>query len=139
MSEVSFTPSGPPETILPDPAPSLMADLETARSLDDVLSIATRHPADPLAWGALGDAAREAGADSITAYAYYRVGYHRGLDLLRRHGWKGSGYVRWEHSANRGFLACLRGLADMAAAIGEDDEAERCRQFLTQLAPNMPP
>ena len=138
MSDVTFTPSGPSETILSDPDPTLVAALEEARTPEDVASITHRHPAAPLAWGALGDAAREAGTDSITAYAYYRVGYHRGLDQLRKHGWKGSGYVRWEHPSNRGFLACLRGLADMAGAIGEDDEAERCRQFLSQLAPDMP-
>lgn len=135
MTDASFTPSGPPETILPDPDPSLIAGLESARNPDDVAAVTARQPASPLAWGALGDAAREAEADPITAYAYYRVGYHRGLDLLRKNGWKGSGYVRWEHPSNRGFLACLRGLADMAGAIGEEDEAERCRQFLAQLDP----
>ena len=30
---------------------------------------------------------------SITAYAYARTGYHRGLDQLRRNGWKGFGPV----------------------------------------------
>lgn len=136
MSDVSFTPSGPPETILPDPDDSLVSALEGAGP-EEVASAAAAHPAVPLAWAELGDTARQTGGSSITAYAYYRVGYHRGLDLLRKHGWKGSGYVRWDHPSNRGFLRCLRGLADMAAAIGEDDEARRCREFLGQLDPNM--
>lgn len=136
MSDVSFTPSGPPETILPDPDDALVSAVEGA-GFEEVAAAVAAHPAAPLAWAELGDAAQQAGQSSITAYAYYRVGYHRGLDLLRKNGWKGSGYVRWNHPSNRGFLRCLRGLAEMAAAIGEEDEAERCREFLTQLDPDM--
>ena len=55
----------------------------------------------------------------MESYAYARVGYHRGLDLLRRNGWKGHGPVPWEHEPNRGFLRCLHALARAAAAIGE--------------------
>lgn len=65
----------------------------------------------------------------------FRVGYHRGLDMLRANGWRGSGYVRYVHESNRGFLDCLAGLARQAAVIGEDAEALRCRQFLAQLDP----
>ncbi len=83
-------------------------------------------------WAALGDLGR----DTIERYAAYRVGYHRGLDTLRANGWRGSGYVRWSEPTNRGFLRALRGLGDMAAAIGEDDEADRCRTFLLQLDPS---
>jgi hypothetical protein len=36
---------------------------------------------------------------------------------------------------NRGFLRSLRGLAHMASALGETDEAERCALFLEQLDP----
>jgi hypothetical protein len=85
---------------------------------------------DPLA-----ETSAEAG-DDVAGYAYARVGYHRGLDALRSAGWKGSGYVRWEHPANRGFLVSLDLLRREAAAIGEDDEAERCRIFLNQLDPS---
>jgi hypothetical protein len=67
------------------------------------------------------------------------VGYHRGLDTLRANGWRGSGYVRWEHETNRGFLRALAGLQQTAAEIGEDDEAERCAHFLRQLDPAWPP
>jgi hypothetical protein len=82
-------------------------------------------------WARLGDLAR----DPVEAYAYYRVGYHRGLDALRANGWRGSGYVRWSAETNRGFLRALRGLRDQAAAIGEQEEAERCDLFLRQLEP----
>ncbi|MGH2473643.1 MAG: DUF3151 family protein, partial [Candidatus Limnocylindrales bacterium] len=69
----------------------------------------------------------------------YRVGYHRGLDRLRGSGWRGSGYVRWRHPQNRGFLRALDGLRASAEAIGEADEAERCAVFLRQLDPDWPP
>ena len=86
-------------------------------------------------WARLGDLGR----DDVEAYACYRVGYHRGLDRLRASGWRGSGYVRWRHETNRGFLRSLAGLARTAASIGEDDEAERCEVFLRQLDPAWPP
>jgi len=63
----------------------------------------------------------------------------RGLDTLRANGWRGSGYVRWVHPSNRGFLSSLNGLAKAAAAIGELDEAERCELFLRQCDPSWPP
>ncbi|MGA1442069.1 MAG: DUF3151 family protein, partial [Ilumatobacteraceae bacterium] len=50
-------------------------------------------------------------------------------------GWRGSGFVRWRHESNRGFLACLEGLAVNARIIGEESEAIRCGQFLIQLDP----
>ena len=73
--------------------------------------------------------------DPVESYAYFRIGYHRGLDKLRGSGWRGSGYVRWEHETNRGFLRSLRGLGEAAARIGEQDEVERVAQFLRQLDP----
>ena len=71
----------------------------------------------------------------MEAYAYCRVGYHRGLDALRAAGWRGSGYVRWAAPSNHGFLWSLWGLGQSAAAIGEVDEADRCAGFLAQLDP----
>ena len=62
-------------------------------------------------------------------------GYHRGLDALRAAGWRGSGYVRWRHESNRGFLRSLHALEQAADAIGEVDEAQRCALFLRQLDP----
>ena len=83
------------------------------------------------AWARLGEHAR----DDVEAYAYFRVGYHRGLDRLRQSGWRGSGYVRWRHPTNQGFLRALDGLRATAAAIGEQDEEQRCAEFLYQLDP----
>ena len=97
--------------------------------------MAARHPRFLDAWAELGDVGR----DDIERYAYYRVGYHRGLDALRANGWRGSGYVRWSEPTNRGFLRALAGLGAMAAAIGEHDEAERIAMFLAQLDPDGPP
>jgi hypothetical protein len=71
----------------------------------------------------------------VEAYAYARVGYHRGLDALRGAGWRGSGYVRWAHETNRGFLRALDALRSTADTIGEESEAERCAMFLRQLDP----
>jgi hypothetical protein len=65
----------------------------------------------------------------------FRVGYHRGLDQLRASGWRGSGFVRWQHESNHGFLECLEGLAVNAGIIGEESEAVRCQQFLVQCDP----
>jgi hypothetical protein len=96
---------------------------------DAVADVVRAFPAWPEAWAALGELAR----DDVEAYACFRVGYHRGLDALRRAGWKGSGYVRWSHEPNRGFLRCVDGLRQAAAAIGEADEAERCEVFMRQL------
>ena len=97
--------------------------------------MAARHPRFLDAWAELGDIGR----DDIERYAYYRVGYHRGLDALRANGWRGSGYVRWSEPTNRGFLRALAGLGAMAAAIGEHDEAERIAMFLVQLDPDGSP
>ncbi len=97
-------------------------------------TVVARWPRHLAAWATLGDLAR----DDVEAYAAYRVGYHRGLDRLRQNGWRGSGFVRWRHETNRGFLRALHGLATAAAAIGEGDEEERCRLFLVQLDPDWP-
>jgi hypothetical protein len=115
---------GPPETYLP-------ADDEAAAALaaDDPAEVAARFPAYCAAWAALANRALGAG-DAVTAYAFARTGYHRGLDQLRRAGWHGHGPIPWEHEPNRGFLRSLYLLGEAAAAIGEDDEAARCREFL---------
>jgi Na+:H+ antiporter, NhaA family len=71
----------------------------------------------------------------VTPYAYARTGYHRGLDQLRRSGWRGNGPIPWSHEPNRGFLRSLHLLGKSAAAIGEDEEADRCAQFLRDSSP----
>src|SRR5262249_27865814 len=83
------------------------------------------------AWARLGELAR----DDVEAYAYFRVGYHRGLDRLRQAGWRGSGHVRWRHPTNQGVLPALDRLPGSAGAIGEEDEELRCAEFLRQLDP----
>jgi hypothetical protein len=134
---VALTGSGPPETVLAPVDPSAAYALQEALSLpaaerrDAVSAVVARWPRYLDAWARLGDLGR----DPVERYACYRVGYHRGLDTLRASGWRGSGFVRWRHETNRGFLRALRGLADMAGVIGEADEAERCRLFLLQLDP----
>ena len=112
----------PPETLLPpDPAAAV-----AEQSPDD---IARRHPTSSLVWAILAERALDAGHD-VQAYAYARTGYHRGLDALRRAGWKGFGPVPWEHEPNRGFLRALAALARAAEAIEETAEQERCEQLL---------
>lgn len=136
MSQVNLTPSGPPETVLDlEPADALRALDEALGDRDAISAVVARWPRFLDAWARLGDAAR----DDVEAYAAYRVGYHRGLDRLRANGWRGSGYVRWAHPENRGFLRALAGLHRAAAAIGERDEEERCALFLRQLDPAWPP
>ncbi len=130
--------TGPPETVLPSPpadatdglAAALAGPAETRR--DAVAKVVAAHPTFLDGWARLAGLA----GDPVEAYAYARVGYHRGLDTLRGAGWRGSGYVRWEHPTNRGFLRALDALRAAAAEIGEDAEAERCALFLRQLDPN---
>jgi hypothetical protein len=121
----------PPATLLPaDPAAA--ADLAAAA---DPSTAAAAHPAYSDAWAALSERAFAAG-DPVAAYAFARTGYHRGLDQLRKAGWRGSGPVPWSHEPNRGFLRCLHRLALAADAIGESGEAARCAQFLRDCDPS---
>lgn len=141
MSEVTLTPSGPPETVIAQEPAEVRSALAAAAALDGearrsaIAAVVAAAPRSLEAWACLGDAGR----DVVDAYAAYRVGYHRGLDTLRANGWRGSGYVRWEHPGNRGFLRALAGLQRTAALIDERDEAERCAHFLRQLDPAWPP
>jgi hypothetical protein len=138
---VNLSASGPPETVLPTEPAEARHRLEQALALPEpdrrsaVAAVVAANPRWSAAWAALGDCGR----DDVEAYAAYRVGYHRGLDALRGNGWRGSGYVRWQHPSNQGFLTALAGLARQAATIGELDEAERCELFLRQCDPSWPP
>ena len=142
MSEprpVNLSAQGPPSTVLDTEPLGALAALEDALTKPDgerrdaVAAVCARWPRFLDAWARLGDNAR----DDVEAYACYRVAYHRGLDRLRANGWRGSGYVRWADHPNRGFLRGLQGLARAAGRIGEQDEAERCAQFLAQLDPSL--
>jgi Protein of unknown function (DUF3151) len=100
----------------------------------DPSEVAAAHPTSSLAWAVLAERSLADGAP-VMAYAYARTGYHRGLDALRRNGWKGHGPVPWEHEPNRGFLRALAALGAAAEVIGETDEALRCRTFLHDSSP----
>lgn len=124
--------------LLGEPPATLLPDDESARTAlegsADPAAVAAAHPSYAAAWAALADRALAAG-DPVAAYAYARTGYHRSLDQLRRAGWKGHGPVPWEHEPNRGFLRSLNALGLAAAAVGEDDEAARCSDFLRDSSP----
>ena len=121
------------ENLLGGPAPTLLPDEPGPRGSlaagQDAAEVAAAHPTSSLAWAVLAETALDAGR-TVEGYAYARTGYHRGLDALRRNGWRGHGPVPWEHEPNRGFLRALHALGRAAAEIGELDEAQRCAQFL---------
>ncbi len=129
---------GPPDHELPPVNSAWQTELDAARTEPQnrrrltVSAVVANHPTYLEGWAELGDASETV----IDRYMAYRVGYHRGLDALRASGWRGSGYVRWSRPSNRGFLRCLRGVADTSRIIGETSEADRCDQFLLQLDPS---
>ncbi|MEV4507883.1 DUF3151 domain-containing protein [Dactylosporangium sp. NPDC049525] len=130
------------QNLLPQPTPTLLpAEPEAAAKLaaaagsdKDVKEVAAAHPTFSAAWAELAELALADG-EPVTAYAYARTGYHRGLDQLRRSGWRGAGPVPWSHEPNRGFLRALNALGLAAEVIGEQEEAERCAQFLNDSDP----
>lgn len=111
-----------------DPAQADIAE----HGKEHFLEVVGHHPESSLCWALLAETClrNDNLGSSLAAYAYARTGYHRGLDLLRRNGWKGSGNVPWEHEPNRGFLRALWALSVAAGRIGETEEQERCAQFL---------
>ncbi|WP_403025533.1 DUF3151 domain-containing protein [Salinibacterium sp. GXW1014] len=122
---------GPEPTLLPE-EPDVVKDVAD----DDFTSadVALAHPTSSLAWALLADEAYEQGK-TLESYAFARVGYHRGLDALRRSGWKGHGPIPWSHEPNRGVLRALFALQRAADAIGEEDEVERLARFLDDSDP----
>ena len=138
---ISLSPAGPLETVLDaEPTEALHRLADALRASADerrarISTVVARWPQCLDGWARLGQEAR----DTVEAYACFRVGYHRGLDRLRRSGWRGTGYVRWRYPENRGFLRALSGLARTAAELGEEAEAQRCEQFLHQLDPEWSP
>jgi hypothetical protein len=121
--------TGPAPTQLPvDPA---AAELDE-RGQEHFLEVVRDHPTSSLCWALLAEAALAAATleGDLAGYAYARTGYHRGLDALRRAGWRGAGPVPWEHVPNQGFLRALWALALAAERIGEAEEYERCAQLL---------
>src|ERR1700761_9516650 len=124
---------GPDPVLLPgDPE----AEAELAASENPSI-VAAAHPSASVAWAALAEDAL-AGDKAVAAYAYARTGYHRGLDQLRRNGWKGFGPVPYRHEPNRGFLRCVAALARAADTIGETEEFARCVDLLDDCDPAAP-
>ena len=119
---------GTPETRLPE-EPEVVAALEGATTANEVSAVVMEHPASPLAWATLAAVTFDS-AHPITSYAYARVGYHRGLDALRKAGWRGAGPIPWDHEPNRGVLRALYQLRKSAEAIGETAEVVRLTEFL---------
>jgi uncharacterized protein DUF3151 len=121
---------GPDPILLPGD-PDAEAELQAN---GNPAAVAAAHPSASVAWAALAEEAL-AEDKAVTAYAYARTGYHRGLDQLRRNGWKGFGPVPYAHEPNRGFLRCVAALARAADAIGETDEQSRCLDLLDDCDP----
>lgn len=135
---------GPQPVLLPENTEAEQALLDN----QDPVQVAAAHPTASVAWAQLAEDAldragvvgapegqAEVSLDVVAAYAFARTGYHRGLDLLRRNGWKGFGPVPWSHEPNRGFLRALAALATAADRLGEAADAERCREFLRDSSP----
>ena len=137
-ASINLSGVGPADMCLPIVNTKLSASLDAALKQSDldrraaVVQVVASNPTYLDGWAWLG----ALGRDTMDSYMAYRVGYHRGLDALRGNGWKGSGYVRWAHVPNQGFLKCLGGLAKTSRLIGDCAEADRCEQFLLQLDPS---
>lgn len=121
---------GPDATLLPE-EPEVVERLAAG---DEALDLAAAHPTSSLVWAVLADEAYAEGR-TIESYAFARTGYHRGLDALRRSGWRGTGPVPYSHEPNRGFLRALYALGRAAASIGEMEEAERIAALLRDSDP----
>lgn len=124
-----------PEVVLPAAHAAFKEAMDEAMFAEDeraaLAAVVASDPAHLDAWAHLA----EHGRDSVERYAYARVGYHRGLDAIRRAGWGGHGFVRWEHESNRGFLRCVARLRDYADELGESEEVTRLNDFLVELDP----
>ena len=120
----------PPATRLPEEA-EVLARLAAGDLPEDVVPVA---PESSLVWALMAEDAWSEGR-TVDSYAYARVGYHRGLDALRKAGWRGAGPVPWSHEPNRGFLRALYALGRAAAGIGEAEEVQRIRTFLDDSDP----
>ena len=90
----------------PDPV-RLPGDTEAEAELaagENPAIVAAAHPSASVAWATLAEEALD-DDKAVTAYAYARTGYHRGLDQLRRNGWKGFGPVPYSHDPTAAFCA----------------------------------
>jgi hypothetical protein len=135
---VGMSSTEPVENLLGGPAPTYLPDEHAAAraALTEGQSpahVAAAYPASSLVWAVLAEQTLDGGDDvvhAVTAYAQARTGYHRGLDALRRAGWRGQGPIPADHLPNQGFLRSLLALSRAADRIGEGAEADRCATFL---------
>jgi hypothetical protein len=130
MADLGANLLGIPETLLPEEV-EVNARLAAG---DEAVDIAAAFPSSSIGWALLADEAHAEG-HFVESYAYSRVGYHRGLDALRKSGWRGQGPVPWRHEPNRGFLRSLYALQRAASAIGETEEVDRIGRFLNDSDP----
>lgn len=112
---------------------ALLAEAALAESSYAGSAPAVTDPAEP---DTSGETISNALSGEVRAYAFARTGYHRGLDALRRAGWRGQGPIPVNHAANQGFLRALLALSEAATRIGETSEAERCERFLADSGTN---
>ena len=146
----------PGADLLPGSAPTYLPEQlhapaeEALAAGTPAATVAAAAPHASLAWAVLAedalaraDAARDGGEEperlshAIAAYAYARTGYHRGLDALRRAGWKGRGPVPWSHGPNQGYLRSVRALGAAADHVGETDEVLRLADLLRDGDPSL--
>ncbi len=126
---------GLPETLLAEDTAVLEALAERSpATAADLGELVKQFPTSSLLWALLSEELWAVGA-VLPSYAYARVGYHRGLDALRKGGWRGQGPVPWSHEPNRGVLLSLYTLRRAADAFGELDEVERLGDFLQMSDP----
>ena len=150
------TPPDPRADLLAGPAPTYLPEQlhtpaeQALAAGTPAATVAAAAPHASLAGAVLAedalaraDAAHAAGEEperlshAIAAYAYARTGYHRGLDALRRSGWKGRGPVPWSHGPNQGYLRSVRALAVAADHVGETDEVLRLGELLRDGDPSL--
>lgn len=125
---------GVPPTLLPADTGLTEALAQAERTRAGLVGVVAEHPTASLGWALLADEAFMAG-QVIESYAFARVGYHRGLDALRKAGWRGQGPVPYAHEPNRGVLRSLYALLRGAEAIEETDEVARLASFLRDADP----
>ncbi|AWB81365.1 DUF3151 domain-containing protein [Corynebacterium yudongzhengii] len=124
------------DLLAPDPV-ELPEDPAHGHDLGEA-STAFSFPASPAVWAHKAEQAlahAHSDEEKLIAYAFARTGYHRSLDRLRGHGWKGWGPVPFAHEPNQPVLRAIAALAKAARLIGEDDEYDRCRQMLSDADP----
>ena len=124
--------------LAPDPVhlPEGGPDARARAALDageDPRSVAAAEPASPYAWAALSSAS--SADDPVAAYAFARTGYHRGLDALRKGGWRGQGPVPASHGPNHGVILAVLALRDAAGTIGEAREVARLAALADDFDP----